>query len=214
MTRTVAITGTTRGIGQAIAWRFQQGGWDVLGVNRDTVDLANMRHVLRWYPDRELDVFINNAGVFPLVDYERTTYDQWEYILGINLRAPFFLTQRAVKKLKPGGCIVNIASVSGIQPDAEEIAYSISKAGLIMLSRCLARRYAGIYRVITISPGFVRTNLVPGDLPEELLRTIPVRREASPEEVAAVVWDAVHWPYANGIHIVLDGGLLSAQGVI
>lgn len=210
------VTGASSGIGAALAQALRSAGHFVEEVNRDTADFANMRHVLRWRPKSiaqgELDLFVNNAGIMPLVDYQRTSYDQWEAIMGVNLRAPFFLTQTALRYMRHGGCIVNVASVAGLQPDPEEIAYSVSKAGIIMFSRCLARRMAGTLRVVTVSPGFVDTELVPGDLPDSLLQMIPVKREATPAEIAQVIIDATSWPYVNGAHIVIDGGLLAACG--
>lgn len=209
------VTGTTSGIGRALTDALRSAGHGVEEVNRDTVDMLNLRQVMRWRPATpagELDLFVNNAGIMPLVDYAKTTFDQWDSIMAVNVRAPFFMTQRVIPFLRPGGCIVNIASVAGLQPDPEEIAYSMSKAALIMFSRCLARRLAGFVRVITILPGFVDTNLVPGELPEHLLMTIPMQRQATASEVAKVILDAVSWPYANGTMLVIDGGLLASVG--
>jgi len=205
--KTIAITGTTSGIGKAIALEFITEKWNVLELNRPEFDVTDIIKIMS-YEFPEMDVFVNNAGIMPLVDFAETRLRHWNAIIKTNLMGPFFLCQRVIPKIKDGGCLINIASVSGLQPDPEEIAYSISKAGLLMLTRCLAKRCSGRIRVNAISPGFIITDLVEGDTPEHLVNRIPMKREGEPEEVAHLVRNIVDMKYLSGANIVLDGGLL------
>jgi len=209
MQKTVVITGTTSGIGEAIATEFEFNDWQVIHVNRKDVDLSNHRHVMRYKPPGPIDALVNNAGIMPLVDFEVTTIDQWEKIINTNLRAPFFLCQRLIPYLKDGGHILNIASTAGIHPDKEFMAYSISKAGLISLTTALAKRYGERLYVNAIAPGFVETNLCHEPTPPELIDDIPKGRQAQPEEVARLAYHVINDRYFNGSVIRYDGGMLA-----
>ena len=108
---------------------------------------------------------------------------------------------------KANGQIINIASVSGMKADPDTPLYGALKAGLISLTKSFALRFAPGIRVNCISPGFFNTNLVPGDLPEELRLTIPLGKEAEPMEIIPVVKMLDESDYITGANIVIDGGL-------
>ena len=209
--KTIAITGTTSGIGKATRDLFIRWGWDVLELNRPNFDVRDLETIQNYTPPK-LDVFVNNAGIMLLRDFEKTSsYDWWE-IINTNLRGPFFLCQRVIPQIKDGGHLINIASISGIHPDKEFIAYSISKAGLIVLSQALSKRYGNRIFVNSISPGFVDTDLcmdIEPVVPQHLIDDIPMQRQAAPEEVAKLVWFIANNKYLNGANIRFDGGLLA-----
>jgi len=117
------------------------------------------------------------------------------------------LSKKVIPFIKDKGHLINIASISGIYPEKEFVAYAISKVGIIMLTRCLAKRYGNRIFVNSISPGFVRTNLTGQPIPDELIDMIPMKRVAQPEEVADLVWFIVNNHYLNGANIVFDGGI-------
>ena len=202
----IAITGTTSGIGKAIKEKFEKENWQVISLNLPEFDVRDVKKIEKLKLPY-LDVFVNNAGIMPLVDFEKTTLKDWEDTINTNLRGPFFLSKKVIPFIKDKGHLINIASISGIYPEKEFVAYAISKVGIIMLTRCLAKRYGNRIFVNSISPGFVRTNLTGQPIPDELIDMIPMKRVAQPEEVADLVWFIVNNHYLNGANIVFDGGI-------
>jgi len=202
----IAITGTTSGIGKAIARKFKQENWQVIELSLPDFDVRNVEQIQNLKLPK-LDVFVNNAGIMPLIDFEKTKLEDWEDIINTNLRGPFFLSQKVIPLIKNKGHLINIASISGIYPEKEFIVYSISKAGIIMLTQCLAKRYGERIFINSISPGYIRTKLTGQPLPQKLIDTIPMKRVAEPEEVADLVWFIVNNKYLNGTNIIFDNGL-------
>jgi NAD(P)-dependent dehydrogenase (short-subunit alcohol dehydrogenase family) len=205
----IVITGTTSGIGKAIVDKFKHciPENEVIELNRDTMDLRNPAEISGWDVPDDIDVFINNAGVMFLTHFEEAVRTEWEDTINVNLRAPYLLCQKVIPKIKDGGHLINIASVSGIYPDKDLISYCVSKAGLIMMTNCLSRLYSDRIFVNCISPGFVKSNLCKGEpTPDCLINEIPMKREAEPEEIADVVYHIINSKYYNGSNIVVDGG--------
>ena len=111
-----------------------------------------------------LDILVNSAASFVQTEFAKTTEKEWNASLDTNLKAPFFCSQAAAPLLKKtNGCIVNFADVGGILGWSGYIPHSISKAGVIMLTRCLAKELAPEVRVNAIAPG---TITLPDDAPE------------------------------------------------
>ncbi|MGQ9584942.1 MAG: SDR family NAD(P)-dependent oxidoreductase [Anaerolineae bacterium] len=163
-----------------------------------------------------LDILVNNAGICPLTPFERTTLEEWNRVLAINLTGAFLCVQEALPHLKRSrhGRIINVGSVAGrIGGIAPSAAYSVSKAGLMCLTKCLALALAehGI-TANSIAPGPTETTMTAGwseETKELLRRRIPMKRFGQAEEVAAAALylasDAAS--YVTGATIDVNGGL-------
>lgn len=168
-------------------------------------------------PDRvverfgRLDVLVNSAAVMERISVADTSVAAWDDILDLNLRAPFFLAQQAAPHLaRQRGTIVNIADLSGFEPWRNYPAHSVSKAGLVMLTKVLAAALAPDVTVNGIAPGTVL-------LPEAtdaahrkfLAETTPLGRLGTPDDaVQALVYLVEHGDFITGETIVVDGGRL------
>ena len=155
-----------------------------------------------------LDILINNAALFQPGRLETESELGWDTILDTNLKAPFFCAQAAAPLLRKSGqgIIVNFASIGGLLAWPAYIPYCASKAGVIMLTRCLAKALAPEVRVNAIAPGTIS---MPGDPPEweaDYIRLAPLRRTGTPEEIAEAVSFLVHANFMTGQVLVLDGG--------
>jgi len=211
--KTIALTGTTSGIGKAIAERFDREGWNVIRLTRSVLDVGDV-YAIQTLKLPELDVFVNNAGIMLLRDFPDTSLEDWNRTINCNLRGVFFLSQKVIPLIKDKGHLINISSIAGTFPEREFMAYNVSKAGVTMLTQCLSKRYGDRIFVNSISPGFVNTNLTrekagmkSEPTPQHLIDDIPMQRQAEPEEVADLVWYMVQNKYFNGSDIKFDGGL-------
>lgn len=159
---------------------------------------------------KRIDVLVNNAGIF--IDAAWDTFDEklWDKTIATNLKGPTFLIQEVAKVMRRygGGSIINIASVGGLQPWKKHIPYSISKAGIIMSTRCFARALAPSIRVNAIAPG---TIIMEGEENRELkhlpVKKIPLQRNGTPEDIADLVaFLTAKGTYITGQVIAVDGG--------
>ena len=158
-----------------------------------------------------LDVLVNSAAVMHRLDFERTTPEQYDAILDLNLRSLFFCTQGAAAALRAAhGKVVNLADLAGLQPWPGFAAHSVSKAGVVMLTKVLARSLGPEVTVNAIAPGAV---LVPEDYDDEerqrLARAAPLRRLGSPTDVvAAMLYLLEGGDFVTGEVLTVDGGRL------
>jgi pteridine reductase len=158
-----------------------------------------------------LDVLVNSAAVMRRLSFEETTPAQYDAVLDLNLRSVFFTTQGAAPTLRAArGKVVNLADLSGLEPWPGFAAHSVSKAGVVMLTRVLARALAPEVTVNAIAPGTV---LVPEEYDaaerERLARTTPLRRLGSPEDAtAALLYLLEGGDFVTGETLVVDGGRL------
>jgi pteridine reductase len=158
-----------------------------------------------------LHVLVNSAAVMHRLSFEETTPEQYDATLDLNLRAVFFCTQGAAPALRSArGKVVNLADLGGLEPWPGFAAHSVSKAGVVMLTRVLARALAPEVTVNAIAPGAV---LVPeeydADERERLARTTPLGRLGSPEDVTtALLYLLEGGDYVTGEVLVVDGGRL------
>jgi pteridine reductase len=159
-----------------------------------------------------LDALVNNASSFYPTPVGTATDHQWNDLIGTNLKAPFFLAQAAWPHLKKThGCIVNIADIHGERPIKRYPIYSAAKAGLVMLTKSLARELAPEVRVNAIAPGTIMwpegEAEVSAAQKQEMLARIPLKRSGSPSDIAAtalfLIRDA---SYVNGQVIAVCGG--------
>jgi NAD(P)-dependent dehydrogenase (short-subunit alcohol dehydrogenase family) len=236
--RVVLVTGAGRRLGRAIALALAERGMRVAvhyhqaeaearatvdritGLGRDSaVFAADLRNpaAARELPKRVverfggLDVLVNSAGIMTRASLEETTPELWDDLMHINLRAAFFTSQGAAPYLRQArGKIVNLADVGGLEPWPRYAAHCISKAGVVMLTKTLARALAPDVTVNAVAPGAV---LPPEDWDQEsldhLASTTPLRRLGGPGDVtAAILYLLEGGDYVTGETVVVDGGRL------
>jgi pteridine reductase len=158
-----------------------------------------------------LDVLVNSAAVMERTPFGETTSQQWDRIVGLNLRAPFFLAQAAAPHLARanggGGAIVNIADLAAYETWPGFVPHGITKAALVKLTESLARVLAPRVRVNAVAPGTV---LLPDDwdpgAAEHLRATTPLERQGTPDDVVQAVVYLLAADYVTGETIVVDGG--------
>jgi pteridine reductase len=157
-----------------------------------------------------LDVVVNNASTFYPTPLGTITLDQWDDLLGSNLKAPLFLAQAAAPALKlRQGLIVNIVDIHALRPLKKHPVYSIAKAGLAMLTRSLARELGPDIRVNGIAPGPVLwpERAIAGELKHEIVAKTALKRHGTPQDIArTVLFLAQDAPYITGQIIAVDGG--------
>lgn len=157
----------------------------------------------------QLDVLVNSAAVMHHVAFEDTTPELYDLVLNLNLRSVFFVSQGAAPFLRRArGKIVNLADLGGLEPWPGYAAHSVSKAGVVMLTRVLARSLAPDVTVNAIAPGAV---LVPDDYSAaeraRLAESTPLRRLGQPDDaVQAMLYLLEHGDFVTGDVLVVDGG--------
>ena len=166
-----------------------------------------------------LDVLVNNAGVSAVVDHRdlrAANPDLWRDMYEVNAIAPFRLVAEAEEHLRAAaaeqgrpGSVVNIASHAGIRPKGASIPYAASKAALIHTSRLLAVALAPDIRVNAVAPGLVDTPMTERWADAQALwrERAPMRRAATPDDIAATVLSLIESDYVTGECVVVDGGL-------
>ena len=154
-----------------------------------------------------LDILVNSAASFVETEFAETTEKEWSASLDTNLKAPFFCSQAAAPLLKKtGGCIINFADVGGILGWTGYIPHSISKAGVIMLTRCLAKELAPEVRVNALAPG---TITLPDDAPmleANFIQQAPLERSGRPADIVDAVVYLATAKFVTGHTLVIDGG--------
>jgi 3-oxoacyl-[acyl-carrier protein] reductase len=243
--RTAVVTGAARGIGREIAERLAAAGAAIAVVDvaddavaqaagelsrhgatsrgyRCDVSSLDAAHELgeRVLADfGRVDVVVNNAGITKDRLFVRMTGEDWAAVIGVNLTGAFNVTKAfAPAMLKQrAGSIVNIASVVGQMGNAGQANYAASKAGLIGLTKSLAKEFAprGV-RVNAVAPGFIRTQMtdaLPEDVQAQMKQIIPLGRFGEPVDVANVVLFLVSdtSAYVTGQVINCDGGMITAR---
>jgi pteridine reductase len=157
-----------------------------------------------------LDVLVNNASTFYPTPVGDITEIDWDDLLGTNLKAPLFLAQAANAALRErAGLILNVADIHGLRPLRRYPVYSIAKAGLIMLTKSLAREMGPHVRVNAVAPGPVMwpADGLDKELQEKIIRRTALKRPGSADEVArACLYFAADAPYVTGQVLAVDGG--------
>ncbi len=169
-----------------------------------------IQQVIEYYG--RLDVLINNASSFYPSPIGQVQENDWEELLDTNLKAPFFLCQAAAPHLiETQGCIINLADIYGERPLKSYAVYSIAKAGIVMLTKSLARELAPQVRVNAIAPGAI---LWPEHTQDEVTKQrvisqVALKRSGEAEDIAKAVWFLIQEaPYVTGQILTIDGGRL------
>lgn len=240
--RVVVVTGAAGGIGKALVQLLAADGDRVVAVDLAgtdvvrlaselgsghlglTCDVSSESEILALFEAIDarfagIDVLVNNAAMGPtMAPTVETGLDDFRKAIGINLIGPFVLAREAARRMKPGGAIVNTASLAGVLGNPRRNAYAASKAGLISLTRSLACEWAarGI-RVNAVAPGYVRTPMVAelerlgkADL-AAVRRRVPIGRMGRPDEIAQALrfLASDRARYATGSVLAVDGGWAS-----
>jgi pteridine reductase len=154
-----------------------------------------------------LDILVNSAAIMVRSPVGEVTSELWDDVMALNLRAPFFCSQAAAALMPPGSAIVNIADLAGLESWPAYVPHSVSKAGVIHLTKSLARTLAPGIRVNSIAPGTV---LLPEDwstaADEHLRSTTPLGRHGSPADVTAALKYLLEADFVTGDTLIVDGG--------
>ncbi len=183
-------------------------------VQADLLDIAGLPRLVHDTVAKfgRLDVLINNASSFYPTEVGRITLDNWDDLMGTNLKAPLFLSQAAADALRHAhGCIVNIADIHAERPMKAYVVYSIAKAGLVAMTKSLAHELGPNVRVNAIGPGPI---IWPEDDPtfdeaerRRIIAHTLLKREGSPEEIARAVKFLIYEAtYTTGQMLAVDGG--------
>lgn len=233
------VTGSTRGIGRAIATTLASCGARVAIVGRDlgkaeavaaeiggeakgfACDIGQPEQVTKLVGDVEaafggLDILVNNAGITKDNLMLRMKDEDWNAVLDTNLRSAFIAIRAAQRGMmkKRWGRIINIASVVGLIGNAGQANYAASKAGLIGLSKSVAKELASRNILCNVvAPGFISTDMTDAMSPEAvaaLAAQIPLARFGSPQDVAGAVafLASDHAGYITGQVLTVDGGMV------
>lgn len=229
------VTGAARRIGRGIALRLASEGADIaityrrskadadslvaeisalgrssVALRADVTSVSDIRAAVESAAAfrGRLDILVNNAGMFSASSVAELTEEQWDTMLSTNVKSQFFAAQAAAPHLRRAGNgkIINLASLGGILAWPNYPHYCVSKAGVVMLTRCLARALAPEITVNAIAPGTIS---FPGDAPEiaeDFVRRAPLKRTGESEDIAGAVSYLVQADFVTGQLLVVDGG--------
>jgi NAD(P)-dependent dehydrogenase (short-subunit alcohol dehydrogenase family) len=232
--RVALVTGSAKRLGRTVALRLAEEGADVVIHYRSSAaearsavaeieklgrrgcaiaaDLSSIADIKRLFDEAakrfgRLDILINNAANFLPASIVSTTEEIWDASLDTNLKAPFFCAQAAAPLLRRAkGTIINFADTGGLLGWPGYIPHSVSKAGVVMLTKVMAKALAPEVRVNAIAPGTIS---MPGDPPEweaDFIKLASLRRTGAPTDVADAVLFLVNAEFMTGQILVLDGG--------
>jgi 3-oxoacyl-[acyl-carrier protein] reductase/pteridine reductase len=228
----ILVTGAAKRIGRGIALRLAREGARVAihygGSEKEArataaecggapvfrANLERVSEIDRLFKEVEshfgrIDGLVNNAARFTRIDPLKLTESDWDFVHSVNLKATFFCCQQAARRMMAGegGRIVNISSLGGLRPWSQHAHYCASKAGVIMMTRALAKAFAPKVTVNSVAPGVIPF----GEYDERIDRLIaitPAQRAGTADEVAeAVVYFLTASNFVTGQILAVDGGL-------
>ena len=227
------VTGGAKRIGRSIALRLASDGADIvvnylsseaeagalvreiessgrraLAVRGDVAQRGDVQQLFTAIEAKfgRLDILVNNAGMFFAAKFEELTEEQWDRILNANLKSQFLCAQAAtpIMKRQGRGRVINISSLGGILPWPAYTHYCVSKAGVIMLTRCLARALGPEILVNSVAPGTIQ---FPGEeQDEDYIKRVPSHRVGTGEDIAGAVAYLATADFVTGQVIAVDGG--------
>lgn len=154
-----------------------------------------------------LDLVVNSAAIMVRTPLGTVTPEQWDRTMSLNLRAPFFVAQAAATVMRPGGSVINMADLAAYETWPAYVPHGISKAGVVQMTRALARALAPAVRVNAVAPGAV---LLPEEWDESsaqrLASTTPLGRIGEPQDVIDAILYLASAPYVTGQTLIVDGG--------
>lgn len=228
------VTGAAKRLGRAVALRLAEEGADLVIHYRSSekeaqdavheieklgrravaipADLSNVSQIKRLVDEAakhfgRLDILVNSGANFLPGSMVSTTEEIWDATLDTNLRAPFFCAQAAAPWLKrTQGVIINFADTGGLLGWTGYIPHSVSKAGVIMLTKVLAKAFAPEVRVNAIAPGTITMEGDPPELQADFIKRAPLRRSGRPSDITDTVLFLVHSKFITGQVLVVDGG--------
>lgn len=232
------VTGSARRVGKVIALELARQGMDLvithghspddaertvqavaalgvraINVQADLTQEAEINHLFDEIRNAygRIDLVVNSASAFVRHDIFEATSDSWDFVLNVNLKAPFLITQQAARMMieqGEGGAIINITDTSGVRPALAYPEHSISKAGLISLTELTAKRFApfGI-RINAIMPGpIMKSDDLDDATWEEIGQRVPAQKTGSAQDVADAVVALATIDYIIGTTLRVDGG--------
>lgn len=236
--KNIFVTGSTRGIGKAIALQFAKAGSNLIINGRSEIsedllaeftafgvkavgisgDISKSEDAKRMVAEAvealgSVDILVNNAGITRDGLSLKMSEEDFDAVLKINLTGAFNMTQAVLKPMTRArqGAIINISSVVGLVGNAGQANYAASKAGLIGLTKSIAREVAvRNVRVNAVAPGFIESDMteVLSDKVKDMMKgQIPMKRFGNPEEVATVVQFLAEQEYMTGQVLSIDGGM-------
>jgi len=205
---------------ESTAEELRSIGSEAVPYRADVADESMVKAMVASTVERfgRLDVLVNNAGTthfIPHPDLDALTDEVWNDILSVNLKGTFFCCRAAAPELtKTGGAIVNVASIAAHRASGSSIAYAVSKAGVVQMTRALALALAPDVRVNSVSPGLVSSRWFSKSFGEDaaaaqeevFARATPLRKIATPDDVAQAVLALLENDLITGQDLVIDGG--------
>jgi 3-oxoacyl-[acyl-carrier protein] reductase len=209
--KTILITGASRGLGRSIALKFEEEKWNVISISSKNCDISNRKSVKDFFKGIErLDVVINNAGVNKNQLLCKTSIEDWNEILETNLTGVFNVCREAVRCMrKYGGHIINISSILGMKGKEGQCHYSASKAGLIGLTKSLARETAGWnIKVNAILPGCMETDMMTKCHMEMAKNENILGKTNKTEDVAKFIYQLTQTDFISGQVFNIDSRII------
>ncbi|HVB99286.1 MAG TPA: SDR family NAD(P)-dependent oxidoreductase [Candidatus Dormibacteraeota bacterium] len=227
------VTGAAKRIGRSIALRLAAAGADLVvnyqhsaaeaeevgeAIRRSgrrafvmAADVGQSSQVRQLFGSVEsefgrLDILVNNAGVYFDAPFESLTEEQWDFTLNTNLKSQYLCAQAALPLMRRAGRgrIVNLSSIGAFQPKPSHVHYCVSKAGVVMMTRCLARALGPEITVNSVAPGKIQ---FPGEeIDQAYVRRTPLAKVGTGEDIAETVLFLVQAEFITGQVILVDGG--------
>lgn len=215
----VAIFDIDKDMLEAIEAEMKSMGGDVITFTVDVLSKEQIFNAVNAVADKwgHIDILVNDAGICPWADFLEIPEEDWDKVMGINLKGYFLMSQavgRIMSKQKDGGSIIHMSSVNGLAAEAQIAHYNVSKGGINMLTMSMALELAKYnIRVNAICPGFIDTRLNRSDIEneewlKEYLKTIPMGRVGKPSDIASAAFFLASddSAYITGHLLVVDGG--------
>ncbi|HVB32782.1 MAG TPA: SDR family NAD(P)-dependent oxidoreductase [Patescibacteria group bacterium] len=227
------VTGAAKRIGRSIALRLAAAGADVVvnyhhsaeearevgeairksGRRASVIaaDVSQSSQVRELFAAIEgefgrLDILVNNAGVYFEAPFETLTEEQWDLTLNSNLKSQYLCAQAALPLMRRAGRgrIVNLSSIGAFQPKPSHVHYCVSKAGVVMMTRCLARALGPSITVNSVAPGKIQ--FAGEEIDQGYIRRAPLAKVGTGEDIADAVLFLIQAEFITGQVILIDGG--------